>query len=202
MIVFILGGAKSGKSMLAQCFAKHLHDSRSGRLYYAATMIPYDTEDEKRIEKHRHERENWGFETIEEGFNLQNHASSIQSEDVVLLDSVTAFVQNVLFSDNDIVNIISNEDLSLHIKSLSKNYNDLIIVSDYIFSDSLKYSPEIERYKKLLGRTHQEIAAFSQIVIECAYSNIKVHKNSLNYDFSAVTETYNKFLSENLHGLA
>ena len=41
-------------------------------LYYIATMIPHDHEDDARILRHRKERENWGFETIECGRDIQN----------------------------------------------------------------------------------------------------------------------------------
>ena len=51
MIALVIGGAKSGKSMFAQNLAKSL-ENKSGKLYYIATMKPYDLEDLKRIENH------------------------------------------------------------------------------------------------------------------------------------------------------
>ena len=75
MIALVVGGAKSGKSMFAQNLAKSLNESfetylkedldgeleddlkkKSGKLYYVATMNPYDLEDLKRIENHLKER--------------------------------------------------------------------------------------------------------------------------------------------------
>ena len=43
MIALVIGGAKSGKSMFAQNLAKSL-ENKSGKLYYIATMKPYDLE--------------------------------------------------------------------------------------------------------------------------------------------------------------
>ena len=69
MIALVIGGAKSGKSMFAQNLAKSL-ENKSGKLYYIATMKPYDLEDLKRIENHLNERVGYGFNTIEEHTNM------------------------------------------------------------------------------------------------------------------------------------
>ena len=50
MLIFLSGGAKNGKSMLAQRLCRRL--SGGGPLYYLATMIPHDAEDEQRIARH------------------------------------------------------------------------------------------------------------------------------------------------------
>ena len=91
MIALVVGGAKSGKSMFAQDLAKSLNESfkiyleedlevdlhenpeiKNGKLYYVATMNPYDLEDLKRIENHLKEREGYGFNTIEETIEKLN----------------------------------------------------------------------------------------------------------------------------------
>ena len=50
MTVFLSGGAKNGKSTLAQHLAKAL--AAGGPLYYVATMIPHDREDHACIARH------------------------------------------------------------------------------------------------------------------------------------------------------
>ena len=50
MTVFIAGGAKCGKSAIAQDLAVKL--AGGGRLYYVATMIPTGAEDDARIRRH------------------------------------------------------------------------------------------------------------------------------------------------------
>ena len=50
MIVFITGGAKNGKSSLAQKVTLDL--AQGGTHYYIATMIPCDEEDRERIRLH------------------------------------------------------------------------------------------------------------------------------------------------------
>ena len=94
MRVFISGGCKNGKSYYAQRVAK----SAGAPLYYIATMIPHDHEDDARILRHRKERENWGFETIECGRDIQNVLNNADQNGSFLLDSVTALLSNEMFA--------------------------------------------------------------------------------------------------------
>ena len=54
MRYFLSGGSKSGKSMLGQRLARDM--AAGGPLYYIATMIPRDEEDQARIRRHLQER--------------------------------------------------------------------------------------------------------------------------------------------------
>ena len=131
MIALVVGGAKSGKSMFAQNLAKSLNESfetylkedldgeleddlkkKSGKLYYVATMNPYDLEDLKRIENHLKEREGYGFNTIEETKNMSKVSESIQKNDTVLIDSVTSLVTNYMFQGNEFFKEVSEDILS------------------------------------------------------------------------------------------
>ncbi|MDR2520242.1 MAG: bifunctional adenosylcobinamide kinase/adenosylcobinamide-phosphate guanylyltransferase [Eubacteriaceae bacterium] len=196
MVTLILGGSRSGKSMLAQVLAIRLSAIREGKLFYFATMVPVDEEDEKRVARHRLERDGWGFEAVEEGYDIASKAPGFAKGDIVLFDSVTSYVMNILFSDNDVVNRIRSDDIPKEIKALSDAAGDLIIVSDYIFSDAERYSPEIERYRSILGKAHLSIASFSDAVIECTYANVKIHKNTLGTDFAPVLEEFNRLAEE------
>ena len=73
MIVFLSGGAKNGKTALAEDIAVKL--SGGGRRYYVATMIPYDDEDRKRVELHIEERAGLGFTTLELPRNIASALS-------------------------------------------------------------------------------------------------------------------------------
>ena len=190
MITFILGGVKGGKSMLAQFIAKRLSENSGGRLIYLATMLSGDEEDEKRIARHVKDRENWGFETVEESYSLADIVEHFSEKDVILLDSITAYVQNIVFRDPTKINNITGEEIYAHIASLSNSVGNIVIVSDYIFSDAVQYNEEIETYKEILGCVHSLIARDSDVVIECAYSNMKFWKNQLGYDFAPILNDY------------
>ena len=94
MKIYISGGAKNGKSTLAQSMASQCarHEnvaiSPSGEveaknlrkvelpLYYIATMIPTDAEDRNRIARHVRERAGLGFTTIERAKNIRDIVAS------------------------------------------------------------------------------------------------------------------------------
>ena len=88
MRYFLSGGSKSGKSMLGQRLARDM--AAGGPLYYIATMIPRDEEDQARIRRHLQERAGWGFTTVECGTSLLGGLQGCDPAGSFLLDSVTA----------------------------------------------------------------------------------------------------------------
>ena len=194
MIALVVGGAKSGKSMFAQNLAKSLNESfetylkedldgeleddlkkKSGKLYYVATMNPYDLEDLKRIENHLKEREGYGFNTIEETKNMSKVSKSIQKNDTVLIDSVTSLVTNYMFQGKDFFKEVSNDILS-GILEIINVAGDVVIVSDYLFSDSIQYDCYTESFRKEMGIINRKLAGLADTVVECSYGNIIYHK--------------------------
>lgn len=195
MIALVVGGAKSGKSMFAQDLAKSLNESfkiyleedldselegdlkkKNGKLYYVATMNPYDLEDLKRIENHLKEREGYGFNTIEETMDMGKVSKMIQKEDIVLIDSITSLVTNYMFQGKDFFKEVS-EDILSGILEIINAAGDVVIVSDYLFSDSIQYDYYTESFRKEIGIINRKLAEVSDIVVECSYGNIIYHKD-------------------------
>lgn len=174
MIVLIIGGSKSGKSMLGQDVAKAL-ENKLGELYYIATMQPYDGEDLKRIANHLEEREGYGFKTIEEPLNMMNVGSSVGGKDTVLIDSITSLVTNSMFKGNDFNDRIT-EDVVSGIKSICHKAESVVIVSDYVFSDGIVYDSYTEAFRRELGTVNRRLSEISNVVIECSYGNVICHK--------------------------
>jgi adenosylcobinamide kinase / adenosylcobinamide-phosphate guanylyltransferase len=174
MIVLIVGGAKSGKSMLGQHIAKEI-ESINGKLYYVATMKPFDKEDLKRIENHLLERKDWGFETIEQDKNIENILKYIEKEDTLLIDSLTSLVTNEMFIDNNFVLEVQEKILN-EVKLISNKTSNVVIVTDYLFSDSIVYDKYTEAFRRELGKLNREIAEISDVVIECSFNNKIVYK--------------------------
>lgn len=187
MIALVIGGAKSGKSMFAQDLAKSLNESfeiysegdlekKSGDLYYLATMNPYDLEDLKRIENHLKEREGYGFNTIEETMDIGKVSKMMQKEDTVLIDSITSLVTNYMFQGKDFFKEVS-EDILSAILEIINAAGDIVIVSDYLFSDSIQYDCYTESFRKEIGIINRKLAELADIVVECSYGNIIYHKD-------------------------
>ncbi len=93
-LIVILGGARSGKSTFAEKLAQ-----RSGRsVAFVATATISDDDMRLRIERHRAARPaHW--QTIEEPLDLARalHQAAAQA-DVILLDCITLWVSNWLFT--------------------------------------------------------------------------------------------------------
>ena len=90
MNYFLSGGAKNGKSSLAQ----RIVCAQPGPRYYLATMIPHDDEDLLRIRRHIDDRAGLGFTTVECGTDILSALGRMDSGGAVLLDSVTALLSN------------------------------------------------------------------------------------------------------------
>lgn len=91
----ILGGARSGKSAYAERLA-----SESGKeVIYIATASAGDSEMAARIEHHRKQRPaHWT--TVEEGLSLASALRTWRApQRVVLVDCLTLWLTNLLFSD-------------------------------------------------------------------------------------------------------
>ena len=193
MIVLVVGGAKSGKSMFAQNLSKSLNESLKnpisgqldgeierevGKLYYVATMNPYDLEDLKRIENHLRERDGYGFNTIEETLNMSKVSSLIKEEDTVLIDSITSLVTNYMFRGKEFYKDVSDDILS-GILEIINNSKNVVIVSDYLFSDSIQYDCYTENFRKEIGVVNRKLAKIADTVVECSYGNIIYHKGKV-----------------------
>lgn len=176
MTVFISGGAKCGKSSLAQDLTLAL--AEDGKHYYVATMIPSGEEDYDRIRRHLADREGMGFETVE---CFKNIMSVADPQGVFLVDSVTSLIQNSLFPveknyemDMDAVSRCADE-----LTQFARDVRHAVFVSDYIYSDAERYSKSTERYRECLADIDRRLAAICDTVIEVSAGQYIVHKGEL-----------------------
>lgn len=177
MNYLIIGGSKSGKSNIGENIALLLGD---GKAIYVATMKPYDDEDEKRIENHITNRYGLEFTTIEQFINLDEISNHIKEDDTVLIDSLTSLLTNEMFKKNDIIKTPSLKIIN-DIKKIIDKAKNVIIVSDYIFNDSIEYDEISENYKKELGKINFKLAKICDTVVECSFFNKKIHKGDIAF---------------------
>ena len=103
MNYFLSGGAKNGKSSLAQ----QIVCAQGGPHYYLATMIPHDDEDRLRIRRHLENRAGLGFQTVECGTDILASLSQMDPDGAVLLDSVTALLSNEMFRADGTMDVLA-----------------------------------------------------------------------------------------------
>lgn len=93
MLTLILGGARGGKSALAERLA-----AASGRpVLFVATMEPGDDETRARIAAHRASRPP-GWRTVEEPIALLDALGQSRPGDFIIIDCITLWVSNLLLS--------------------------------------------------------------------------------------------------------
>ena len=179
MTVLITGGAKNGKSLLAQDLTLQL--AKGGRHYYVATMIPSDAEDDRRIVRHLEERAGLGFETIECGRNILSCLEETEPGAAFLLDSVTALLMNELFPDpaSPEMDREAPERVARQMVAFAQAVDNAVIVSDAIYADAALYDEVTETYRKGLAKVDRALAAVCDTVLEIVAGNIIIHKGGL-----------------------
>ncbi len=173
MRVFISGGCKNGKSYYAQRIAKAAGEP----LYYIATMIPHDREDDARILRHRRERENWGFETIECGRDILNVLQCADARGSFLLDSVTALLSNEMFALD--YRPDAAEKVARELCALVRQTPNIVLVSDFIDSDAAIYDEWTENYRRGLAHIDRALANACDCVIEVVAGHAVFYKGAL-----------------------
>ena len=155
------------------------------RPVYFATMIPHDSEDLERIEKHRADRKNLGFETIECGKNLSETIENMESGRVVLFDSLTALVANELF-DEDVMQGNGSANLG------QTDENPVIPNSTFVIPNLFR------NLSQCSSRITEKIRADLTALIEKSESVISV-SDAIFSDgkiYGETTELYRKILAE------
>lgn len=184
-LTFISGGVRSGKSAYAEQLARTEAAKTGGRLVYIASGTATDEEMKERIARHRADRANDGWTTIEQPTHLEEVLPNLQPNDHVLWDCVTTWLGNEAFEgwESDAPCILQPECMKRKVATLLETIerilacvNQLVIVSNEVFDESLKTEEITRTYTQLLGNLHQEIVVKADVAIEMDSGLPFVHK--------------------------
>ncbi|WP_070000886.1 bifunctional adenosylcobinamide kinase/adenosylcobinamide-phosphate guanylyltransferase [Cellulosilyticum sp. I15G10I2] len=170
-IVFVTGGARSGKSR----FAEELCRIQNNSTAYIATSIPFDEDMKDRVKKHRANRpSHWTtYEVYEDIYKKIPEIA--QTNSTVILDCVTLLVNNIMFKEDldfetcdyaaiDGVEAHIKEQVSLLIKAIKKTDLYFVIVTNEIGMSVIGATRLTRVYTDIIGRVNQQIAADSDEV--------------------------------------
>lgn len=158
-LIFITGGARSGKSRFALDYANR-HFSKK---LYLATSGVLDEEMAQRVENHKKMRgPEW--KTVEEPIGIIDKINEYGDKvEVILLDCITLWLSNLLMrqiSDAKIMN-----EVDRFIKTIKQNQTSFIIVSNEVGMGIVPTDSLGRRFRDLQGMANQKIAEVAETVV-------------------------------------
>lgn len=157
-IIFITGGARSGKSGFAEKRAREF----GAPLGYLATAQTLDREMDERVRRHR-ERRGGEWHTIEEPIHLsQALARSDGHYQAILVDCLTLWISNLLFKYEDAADNIEEriqEDLQRLKSTLLGMVTPVILVSNEVGMGIVPDNALARLFRDIAGTANQVLAA-------------------------------------------
>lgn len=189
-LIFITGGVRSGKSYFAEQAAVAHYQNKSfqeKRLVYIASGVATDVEMEKRILRHKEDRQaqDVTWHTIEAPYRIEAALSKLGAGDIVLWDCVTTWLTNAFYEgfDTGTPCVEKNGCLELKLRrmqeaveALLKKKVTLFVVSNELFDEPSYKSDEVERYRETLGKLHQWFVSVANDAYEMNYGIVKKWK--------------------------
>ena len=164
-LIFITGGARSGKSDYAQMRAEEL----PGEHFFLATCPAVDREMDDRIKRHQQDRQNGMWQSIEEEINIPLILDELPASSVCLADCLTLWVNNLMYQA-ELAKINFTEDAmcshtELLLKSAATYEGTLICVSNEVGMGIVPDDPITRKYRDCVGRCNRLVAAAADEVI-------------------------------------
>lgn len=160
MLQLILGGARSGKSRLAEQTAINTQLA----VTYVATAQALDPEMQSRIEHHQNQRPaHWSL--VEEPLYLANALQKIdRPNQIILVDCLTLWLTNLLLLDDQSVQQLECEQL---LKVLPTLESEVILVSNETGLGVVPLGEISRRFVDEAGRLHQALGQIVDKVVFC-----------------------------------
>ncbi|OTG93545.1 bifunctional adenosylcobinamide kinase/adenosylcobinamide-phosphate guanylyltransferase [Acinetobacter sp. ANC 4654] len=160
MMQLILGGARSGKSLLAEQIAK---DSNLN-VTYIATAQAFDGEMQARIDHHQAQRpQHWTV--IEEPLYLADYLIELdQPNQVILVDCLTLWMSNLLMHENAELQMQQCQKL---LDILPILQTEVILVSNETGLGVIPMGEISRKFVDESGRLHQQLGKIAEKVVFC-----------------------------------
>ena len=154
-LIFVLGGARSGKSSFAvKTASERLSSNVKSKKAFIATLNPLDKEMKERVGRHKKERDK-GWKTFEEGLEIAPLIRGLKKDyDLIIVDCLTLWLSNVMLSEKDI-----EEETERLIRSFKRGRSDMIVVSNEVGMGIVPESALGRSFRDNAGRLNQKLAA-------------------------------------------
>ena len=162
--ILITGGSRSGKSAFAQQQAEQINAPR----LFIATCPRIDPEMDERIQRHQQDREGLDWQTAEVPFLLAEELERTPVGTTVLIDCLTLWINNLMYEAEQKGQEISEDQIATLAEELACAARDhqgpVFLVTNEVGLGIVPDNPLVRRYRDLVGRCNQVIAAFADQV--------------------------------------
>lgn len=155
-LIFVLGGAASGKSALAEDFAFRCGLPR----IYIATAQAFDAEMERKIANHQAQR-GADWTTIEEPFDLAGTIARAPKGHVILIDCLTLWLTNLLLAERD-----PEPATDALLTALAARQSQVICVSNEVGQGIVPENALARRFREAQGRLNIRMAAAADTAVQ------------------------------------
>lgn len=172
-LVFITGGARSGKSG----FALREASNHPGKKAFLATAEASDEEMRERIERHRRDRGE-GWKTYEERLGIAGVLRRIDGEyPVIVIDCLTLWLSNVMESGLD-----SEVEIENLVSSLSNLRSSTVyVVSNEVGMGIVPVNELARRFRDEAGMLNRKVAALAdEVCLMVAGIPVKIKEREKN----------------------
>ncbi len=153
-LVFLLGGARSGKS----AHAERLITALPAPWTYIATAQAYDDEMRGRIAQHQ-ARRTQGWHTLDAPVELTETLRSLPAGTPVLLDCLTLWLTNIMLGDHDLETSVRDLCAVLAVPT-----GPWYVVSNEVGLSIVPENALARRFRDEQGRLNQAVAALADEV--------------------------------------
>lgn len=155
-LVFICGGARSGKSGKALALALE----RAERPAFIATAEALDDEMRERIVRHREERDS-RFETVEAPLDVAGAVRALAAKyEAIVVDCLTLWLSNVMLGEG----LELEAECEALIDALTAPSATMIVVSNEVGCGIVPENELARRFRDEAGRLNARVAAISNEV--------------------------------------
>ncbi|MEL6639811.1 MAG: bifunctional adenosylcobinamide kinase/adenosylcobinamide-phosphate guanylyltransferase [Pseudomonadota bacterium] len=154
-LVFVVGGAASGKSAYAERLVRALGKPKT----YIATLQAFDDEMHDKIAKHRRDR-GADWTTIEAPLDVYGPLSQIDASHVVLLDCVTLWLTNVMLAEKDI-----DSEIETLLGAIRSTQCDVVVVSNEVGMGIVPDNALSRRFRAAQGGLNQRLSRVADTVV-------------------------------------
>ena len=154
-IIFVLGGARSGKSR----FAESLVESLQPPWVYIATAEAHDDEMAARIAEHQARRAS-SWQTLEAAHDLHVAIRGAPEDAIVLVDCLTLWLSNIMHGPYDVGDATAQLEDALRTRKKAT-----VLVSNEVGLGLVPETPLGRAFRDSQGRLNQRIAAVADRVI-------------------------------------